>query len=336
MRKLVGVAVSALILALLYSFVDVHGLLRSFATADRFWLASGILFVVPLTLLTSWRLVLLAAGFKLGFLEANRLILAASTLNMFLPSKLGDLAKGQVLARRHGVTSSLAFAIVVMEKALDMLSLLVWGVFGLVVVGLSRPAMLLFLAPIFAGLSLLFLLVLPIGLLPFVLGHFGRWMPPRAAASIGRFATSWQEMLEWFWRDRTRAIAVLLLSVGIWAAHLLQFWIFAKAVGGAIPLLENMAYATLAILVGLLPFTFAGIGTRDAAIVYFYGNYLSPEAAAAVALLATLRYVIPAIAGAPFASDFGSLLERRRIDGPGQGLQERPNGNPGRGNIRGE
>lgn len=310
MRKLIGLAVSAAILALLYSFIDIGGLLRVVRSADPVWLAAGILFVIPLTLLTSWRLVLLAAGFRLGFLEASRLILAASTLNMFLPSKLGDLAKGQVLARRHGVAPSLAFAIVVLEKALDMMSLLVWGVFGLAVVGLSRPAMLVFLLPTVGGLALLLLLVLPIGLLPFLLRSFGRYMPGRVASAIGGFAASWREMLDWFWRDRTHAILVILLSVAIWAAHLFQFWLFSLAVDGAIPLIENMAYATLAILVGLLPFTFAGIGTRDAAIVFFYAPYLSREAAAAVALLATLRYVIPAVAGAPFVSDFGDMLRR--------------------------
>jgi uncharacterized membrane protein YbhN (UPF0104 family) len=55
----------------------------------------------------------------------------------------------------------------------------------------------------------------------------------------------------------------------------------------------------LAILVGLLPFTFAGIGTRDAAIVFFYRSFLSAPVAAALGLLFTLRYLVPALAGLP-------------------------------------
>ncbi|MEF2074527.1 lysylphosphatidylglycerol synthase transmembrane domain-containing protein [Consotaella aegiceratis] len=312
MKKLVGLIVSAIILALLYAFIDVDALWAAMRAADPVWLTAGILFVVPLTLLTAWRLTLVAAGTRLGFFESNRLILAASTLNMFLPSKLGDLAKGHVLSRRHGMRASLAFAVVVLEKALDMMSLLVWGVFGLLVVGADRPLMLLFLLPVGGGLLLLALMISPLPLLPFILKHFGRILPTRIATAVGAFSDSWQAMTDWFWRSRGHALNVILLSVVIWGAHLFQFWLFCRALGAAVPILENAAFATLSILVGLLPFTFAGVGTRDAAIVFFYAPYLSPGAAAVLGLLATLRYVLPAVGGAPFVADFAGLTTRGR------------------------
>ncbi|MEL6788790.1 MAG: UPF0104 family protein, partial [Cyanobacteria bacterium J06607_15] len=45
---------------------------------------------------------------------------------------------------------------------------------------------------------------------------------------------------------------------------------------------------------------FAGIGTRDAAIIYFYQDYLSEATGAALGLLCTSRYFIPALIGLPF------------------------------------
>jgi uncharacterized protein (TIRG00374 family) len=325
MRKIAGLLVSAALLGLLYAFIDVDGLWRAARAADPWWLVAGILFFIPLTLLTAWRFTLVVIG-RIGFVEANRLILAASTLNMFLPSKLGDLAKAHVLSRRHGTSPSIAFAIVVLEKSLDMMSLLAWGVFGLVVVGVGRPAMLWFLVPVAGLCALLVLLILPLRILPFFLSHFGRLLPGRLAGALSAFAGSWQEMSEWFWATPVRALGVILLSVVIWGAHLLQFWLFSQALNGHVPVLENAAFATLSILVGLLPFTFAGIGTRDAAIVYFYAPYLSAGAAAVLGILATLRYVLPAIAGAPFVADFLGLV--RRSDPAGGGLrqsQERKN-----------
>ncbi|MYZ50406.1 lysylphosphatidylglycerol synthase transmembrane domain-containing protein [Propylenella binzhouense] len=307
MKKLLGLCVSAAILALLYAWIDVAGLARAMRAADPAWLATGLLFVVPLTLLTSWRLTLLVRGYRLGFLESNRLVLAASTLNLFLPSKLGDLAKGHVLARRHGMEPGLAFSVVVLEKALDMMSLLLWGVLGLLVVGQERPVLFLFLAPVGGGLALMGLLVGPFPFLPFLLRHFGRLMPARIAAALAGFSSSWETTTRWFWRRGGGALGVTLLSVAIWGAHLLQFWVFARALGATVPVLQNAAFATLSILVGLLPFTFAGVGTRDAAIVFFYARYLDPAAGAVLGMLATLRYVLPAIAGAPFVGDFIGL-----------------------------
>ena len=68
---------------------------------------------------------------QLGFGEANKLILVASTLNLILPSKMGDIAKAWFMKERGHLHGSLAFSLVVFEKTCDMLSLLVWCVFGL-------------------------------------------------------------------------------------------------------------------------------------------------------------------------------------------------------------
>ena len=82
---------------------------------------------------TSWRLQkLMPKGMSLGFIEANRLILGASVLNMVLPSKMGDIAKAYFMKDRGHLSGSLSLSLVVFEKACDMLSLLLWCAFGLI------------------------------------------------------------------------------------------------------------------------------------------------------------------------------------------------------------
>lgn len=71
---------------------------------------------------------------------------------------------------------------------------------------------------------------------------------------------------------------IVAMSFLLWGGHLFQFWLFARALGPAIPLLDNMAFATLSILAGLVPLTAAGMGTRDAAIVGLYGPFLGQAA----------------------------------------------------------
>ena len=56
----------------------------------------------------------------------------------------------------------------------------------------------------------------------------------------------------------------------------------------------------MAIFVGLLPFTFAGVGTRDAAMLYLLGPLVGKGPALALGVFATLRYVVVALAGVPF------------------------------------
>jgi len=315
MRRILGIVVSAALLFALYAAVDFGALLDAIRAADLFWLAIGLLMVIPLTLATAWRFKALVIDAHVGFGEANRLVLASSTLNLFLPSKLGDLAKAFVLSARHGMEGELAFSIVVFEKALDMVSLLLWGAFACLYGGLSKPELLIFALPVLLLLGLSLLIILPLPALSSLIRLVARLLPEGIAAKAGRLAETSAGMAAWFWQKRGRAAGILLLSILLWGAHLLQFWLFTKAIGSFVPLLDNMAFATLAILVGLLPFTFAGIGSRDVAIVYFYGPYLSPAGAAFLGILGTLRYVIPAVAGIPFAGDLAAAAATQRSKG---------------------
>jgi len=297
MKRALPIAVSLLLLVALWWRVDVHAIARAAGAARPAWLIAGLLTVVPLTWGTAVRFQWLSRT-AIGAGLAARLILAASTLNLFLPSKMGDLAKAWVLERRHGFERKFAVSLVVFEKLLDLGSLLVWGVLAL---AWMRPG-----DPLYLGAAAV--LVLALLFLAFLMTPLSARVP--LPARLGAFAGQWHELVRWFWSDGRRASATLGLSVALWAGHLAQMWLFAQALG-SVPLAGSMAAATLAILVGLLPFTMAGIGTRDLAIVYFYHDWLSPAQCAALGMLATLRYLLPAIAGLPFVSDYWRKAEHQ-------------------------
>ena len=301
-KKLIGLAVSLLVLALLWRAVDPAAIWAAMRGADPLWLGIGLAMVVPLTLVTAWRFRLLARA-DLGMGEATRLILAASTLNLALPSKMGDVAKAWVLVYRHRFAGERALSLVVFEKMLDMASLLAWGVPALLWVG-GRDAAYWLAAAAIGGLFLLLALLLaPVPLTATLLRLLARWAPARLARRIAAFQNEWTRTVEWFWGGR-RAGGIVAMSFLLWGGHLFQFWLFARALGPAMPLLDNMAFATLSILAGLMPLTAAGMGTRDAAIVGLYGPALGQGAAAVLGVLATSRYLIPALAGLPFLGDY--------------------------------
>lgn len=290
MKRLLPLVVSLTILAFLWWRVDLRAIVNAAAAADPVWLTAGVLAVVPLTLGTAWRFLMLCRT-RLGLGVATRLILSSSTLNLFLPSKLGDLGKAWVLDRKHGFDPSLAVALVVLEKLLDLASLLAWGVFALL---WMRPDDAFYqAAAALVGMALLLLCAL--------VSPWGAALP--APARLQSFLGQWRQLLGWFWSEPSRALSTVAVSLGLWAGHLGQFWLYARALGD-VPLIANMAAGTLSILAGLLPFTVAGIGTRDAAILFFYREWLDPGACAMLGVLATLRYVLPALAGIPFMSDY--------------------------------
>jgi uncharacterized protein (TIRG00374 family) len=293
-KKSVTLAVSLLILCAIYYKIDVVKLGAAFRNADALLLIVSLGMVVPLTLLTAWRLQMIApATANINFAEANRLILVASALNMVLPSKMGDIAKAYFM-KSETTRGALTLSLVIFEKTADMLSLLFWCALGLLLYPNKDK--------IFYGLAACVTIGLIFGIvlissrrLADVVFSFARPFDRMRSLESG-----WKEMQETFWSDKRRVTRVACLSILIWFLHLLQIWLFILALRAFVPFVSGLGLAPLALLAGLLPFTFAGIGTRDAALIALYQPYFPAPVAAALGLLCTFRYLIPAIGGLPF------------------------------------
>jgi len=313
MKRLISIAVSLTILAVIYWKIDFPRLVEVFQNCDRWWMAISLSMVVPLTMLTAWRLQqLMPTKTQLRFGEANRLILAASVLNMVLPSKMGDIAKAYFMKERGYLSGSLSLSLVVFEKACDLLSLLLWCVFGLMLY--PQKDWLFWIMTGSVGLGLIIgLLLLSSRQFAQIFFIVGRAIAPNKLRSkLENLRGSWGEMHNYFWRDKRQLLKIVSTSVFIWFLHLLQIWFFILALKAWTPFITNLALSPLAILAGLLPLTFAGVGTRDAALIAFYQPYFNAPTAAALGLLCTGRYLLPAIAGLPFLGQYLATLQNIR------------------------
>lgn len=312
MKRLLSLVVSAALLAIIYWRIDVRALLPVFRHCDPFWMTASLGMVVPLTLCTAWRLrQLMPPAARLDWGEANRLILVASVLNLVLPSKMGDLAKAWFMRERGHLSGGLALALVVFEKSCDMLSLLVWCVFGLLLY--PEKSWLFWSMTVGVGGGLIIGLLL-IGSTAFAGLFFAtgvRFAPPKLAARLASLHEAWDEMHGYFWKSKAQLFRVSATSIFVWFMHLAQVWMFILALRAWVPFTTNLALSPLAILAGLMPLTFAGIGTRDAALLFFYQPYLAAPTAAALGILCTARYVLPALAGWPFASGYLTRMTAR-------------------------
>ncbi len=144
----------------------------------------------------------------------------------------------------------------------------------------------------------------------------GRLAPGKIGAKLGAMQAAWDEMHGYFWASKSKLLLVVGTSVFIWFLHLLQIWLFILALRASAPFLANLALSPLAILAGLLPLTFAGVGTRDAALILLYAPYFDQHSAAALGILCTARYILPAIGGIPFASRYFARVKSLRQQRP--------------------
>jgi uncharacterized protein (TIRG00374 family) len=196
--------------------------------------------------------------------------------------------------RNQQASGPLTLALVIFEKTADMLSLLFWCALGLLLYSRKDAIFWTLAAAVVAGLIGGIALLSSQRLADFVFAF------PRKLDKVRPLETGWREMQQFFWSNKQRVVVVSIMSIFIWFLHLLQIWLFIFALRASAPFLANLGLAPLAILAGLLPLTFAGIGTRDAALIVLYKPYFAAPTAAVLGVLCTARYIIPAIAGLPF------------------------------------
>ena len=324
MKRVVSLLISLGIILLIYQQADLSQFMRILAYSSPTWMVLSLGMIVPLNIFTALRLQLLTPPkAAMTHWEANKLILAASTLNMVLPSKMGDMAKALFMNQRGKMSLSLAFSCVVFEKGCDVLSLLLWCLLALllypekaslfrgVVLNESTVSSVTSLTTywmITAGIAAMFFLGLLCLASPAVartlLRCGGRVAPENLKNRLEQLACSWAEMHNYFWQHSARLTIVVLLSLFLWFLHLLQIWLFVVALHQQVPFSVVYALTPLAILAGLLPFTMAGVGTRDAALLFFYSPFMPEAAALALGILCTARYLLPAIGGIPFMTDY--------------------------------
>lgn len=316
---ILSVTISAGLLFVLYRSVRLDLVADALLEAHKGWLLLSIGMILPITYLRALRFYWVAPSGSLpGSAEALRLTLVASALNVFLPAKAGDLIKSYFVATRSSTPAGVALAIVVYERLCDVFGLIAWCLVGWAV---GRPQI--------DGIGISFWLTLgAVGLFCAILISseraavlvrtlVGRILPGNRLRKVHDLADGWPGLLRML-RGRRRFIVAY--SLALWLTHLFQIWLFTVALSVSIAFTVSASLSAVALMVGQLPFTFAGLGARDVALVVLLARYMTPELATAMGVLISTRTLLPPLLGLPIMRPYlSSAVEdarrwRQRVD----------------------
>lgn len=331
MKRLVALAVAVLILGWIFAHIDRSALWNNLRATRLVPFAVALFLFIPQNFIMAYRWKLMAENFiEMGWGRAIGLILAGQTMNVLLPSKMGDLTKAYFLNRAGALDLPRATSLVVFEKMLDMGSLCLLALVGALSASLSHPDT---SDPAhFKSLSMLtgvlsFIVIAIVSVLYFVpherLGIYRRFESAMGASSrfkkVYALLASTGGVVRMLQRREARRGYLVFLSVGLWGLHLVQIYFFFLSLNAPVPLLAFASLMPLAIFVGLLPLSLFGMGTRDAAIIFLFAPYHPAAIMAGVGLYVSLRYVIPALAGLPFLQIYlGAALQAKSAAGSGR------------------
>jgi hypothetical protein len=267
-----SILVSGILLYWLWSHSDVTHAWSIVKRIRWTWLAlcGGLAMALPLFSAWRWLGILRAQEWlQVSYPLALRMVLFANTLNFFLPSKAGDLAK--LVYLKNQSRPHLTLGMVILERLIDLLVLGVlclmggwwshwrWG-------WLTGGLLIVCITVIFAAIVLL-----PVN------------RHPPSSALWAKVKETHAILNNWFKNPRTIAVTIGG-SLGVWGLMGVIIISLVAAIGQGSCWPYALSIWPLAILVGLLPLSFNGIGPRDAAFTILMAGYLSREEAAVVSL----------------------------------------------------
>jgi glycosyltransferase 2 family protein len=308
--KLIGVALSAVVLAFVYYKLDFSKATDVIAGADPMLVVLSCALILPLSALTALRFLWIVPRALPGFVEALRLTLVASALNLVLPAKLGDLGKSFFLMKRGNLSIGVSVSAVVMERIYDLFGLLTICLLGLLL-GVAK------IVPVHPAVFFLFGAVWLVSVLMIssergamaVCNGIRRLVGHGRLSKLADIAAGWPELLR---RLGPRRFWLAVFSLGFWLLHLTQVWLFYIAVRADVPFMPGLVLSSLVLITALIPLGFAGIGVRDMAFVFFFTPYVPAEVSLAAATLCLSRVIVPPLASIPFLFTHGLLVTERR------------------------
>ncbi|HEX9365720.1 MAG TPA: lysylphosphatidylglycerol synthase transmembrane domain-containing protein [Vicinamibacterales bacterium] len=326
LRAVLVILLTVGLLAYFLYGVDLGGVWDATRHADGRLLAVGV-FVTMLTYALRafrWQYLLAPIG-PTHFSTAFRTTVIGFAASFLLPARPGEVLRPYLLARSEGLSPTAAFATIILERLLDLVTvLLLFGVFVVLVDPASLsgdPVMyvrvktggLLAAAAAVTGLAVFFVLA----------GHperLGTWalriervLPAKLARAVAGFVETFAQGLA-VMRQPGRLLVSLMLSFPLWLSIAAGIWVSSRAFHMTFGYLGSFLVMTL-LVVGVAVPTPGQVGgfqvAYKIAVTTFLGAPEEPATAAAIVLWA-ISFVPVTLLGLVFMAREGLTFSRMK------------------------
>lgn len=206
-----------------------------------------------------------------------RVFFVSTFVGTFLPSVGGDAVRSYGVTK-FNVSGGDAVASVLMDRMLGVASILLMGLFGMALARdlAATPGVIVALAAAAAACTVMILLVFSqrsaalaadlVASIPLaLLNRAGR----RVLESVRKYSAFPRPL-----------VIVLVCSIAVQFLRILQAYYLGRGLGMDAPLVTYVAFIPIILLIMLLPITFNGIGTSQAAFIWLFARVGTSDAVA--------------------------------------------------------
>lgn len=293
--RLIGIA----LLAWLVSQVDFGQILEIVLRANFYLISIVIILIIPMIVLKAyrWRGILETQSIRISLWFSTLVYFSCMFIGLLTPGRLGEFSKVFYLTERVDISGGRALSSVLLDRLFDLyLTLLV----GAVVLIALTPGVL----QILMVFLLLVLMVFPVVILTHqpIFERIARMglrfgvLGKKLFSENGWLTELSQGVSQLGWRS---LVWTLWMTVLAYVLYFYQCFMLAQALHIDVGFLPITFAVSLGGLVTLIPISFSGLGTREAAIVAYLGAYaIEPGDALSFSLLVfAIFYLIGGVLG---------------------------------------
>jgi len=272
-----------------------------------------------------WQQLLATMGHRFTWRFTTSLLLTGWFVSALLPARAGDLVRVGVLHsatqeplqdpshERQSVPVATGLGSIVLERALDLLAILVLGAgFGFVVLRNQLPGWVL--GAYALGISGLIVFGVVLLVIPAVLGWLRRWSDHRFWQLALDFAAQLVDSLRTLIRQPQTALLVVAASLYIWLCDAVLMWLCVGSLGTWLPFGRAAFVALTVDVFATVPLTPGGIGQIETVNATLLALLALPttQVAAAVLVNRTISYwsFLLFSGVVTFAAGFGQWIGR--------------------------
>ena len=234
LQALIVFAITAGLLWLFFRNVDLKQAWNAVTHAHFGLIAAavGVTFVTYSLRAIRWRLLLLPLG-PVRWTTAFRTTVIGFAMIFLLPGRVGEILRPYLLARHEGLKAPSTFATVIVERLLDIVTVLLLFAVSLFVAGVDAGPQVRMVGGVSAGASLLALLLLFVFAghperLGSWAGRLSRWLPQKVGAAVTGLVQTFVEGLA-VMRSPGHLAAAACWSVAVWASIGFGIWLTSLA-----------------------------------------------------------------------------------------------------------
>ena len=283
--------IGLLLFVYIISKIDLHAVAQNFLNIDLRFLALAFVLTIPSLLIKTlkWKQLVKPFNVELSLKEAASAWISGFFIGLVTPGRVGDLARAFYLKDKMKIGSALTT--VVVDRILDIFVLMVLSVLGIFFIITNFAVDGKVIQMIFGA----FVLFTIAAIVFFQKKYASRLLKPLFNIFVPE---KYKEKLKSSYQDFYGGISILkankgaiakavILSVVAWTITFTNYFVLSLAIGLNVEYFFILMIMPIALLVEILPISFSGIGTRDAAIILFF-SFIGIDANSAVSLSLTI------------------------------------------------